>query len=358
VSNYFFGEGFPPATDLSFTLLSRPRFNVSRITESAVPLVQYLRYSFESSKYRVNIWKNSQILRHLCHVLELIEDWDEAARYLGILAEMNRKTGDFHFAADALLRKGQALYYAQKLDAADACLSAGLAVIDGFANKAPPYRTKLRLLNYLSMVKSDRGDNAGAFDILVNQCLPLAEEKCSEAAVASVQNRLGIVCLRMKDVVDAKQHLAEALEFRASVGMMSEAAKTLFAVGRAYREALELRQAAFLLELSAILQIQNDDFEMLGETQFECATVYCTFDDIDFPIAVSCSSVDFPDRKLRGTLEKLREIAGFSEIRLRSKQEARRVAYERLLAGRYNASKESIREKIATKLNEMKGSVE
>lgn len=347
----FFGDEFPlPPHDVSFAALSRARFSDRRLLEAASPLVSHLTNAYEASKNKGNVWKLGQVLSNLCHTLELTENWPEASRYFAALAKLNERTGDFHFRADALLRQGQALYFCGRLSEAEVSLRAGLSVIDD--HEAPPYRTKLRLLNYLAMVKSDLSEHETAEKILLEQCLPLAEAKCSHAAVASVHNRLGIILLKMGRQ-EAERHLISALVARTDMNMISEASKTLFLLGRTHRTNGLLKQAILLWEVAIRLQLQHDDFEILGETQFECGCAYADYPESQFPLTVTCSPVNFPNRELRRPLDRLRELAEIDEVSVSRARDGLRRAHERLLSSAYHSKDDQAAARVTSKITEV-----
>jgi tetratricopeptide (TPR) repeat protein len=347
----FFGSEFPlPPSQLGFEVLARTKLADDRLVEAVAPLIEHLTYLYESTRDKEDVWKASQILAHLCNALELGARWHELAKYSGLLAALNRRTDDFHFAADALLRRGQALYHLREFDAAESCLEDGLKEIDSVSNKTPPYRTQLRLLNYLAIVKSEKGQHAEAIKLLRERCLRLAEMECSGAAIASVQNRLGIINLNMGLPAEAKQYLIEALDARVQMGMITEASRTLFSLGRAFRAGGELRQAVFVWQVARLLQQRYDDLDMLGETELACGELYADLLDSDFPLNVECSPAHFNEPRLHRRLGDLSARVDIGKIHIRDAGQAARLAVEFLMASGCHLKNEELRQVATSRL--------
>ena len=92
--------------------------------------------------------------------------------------------------------------------------------------------------------------------------------------MASVWNRLGVVCLKLDEVPDAFDYLVRAIEKRADLEMRSEAARTLLTLGTAHERRGELSQAIAVWHLSANLQKKLRDYEWLARTCFELGRSY------------------------------------------------------------------------------------
>lgn len=245
-----------------------------RLRTLATPLVEYLDVEFHAAHDQKNVWKASQLLIWLCRLHELTGEWDRAAGGFAQLAELNAQTGDFHHVADAHLRHGLALFYNGKPDEAEALFQKGLDLLAQNDTKIPPPRTQLRLLNYLALAKSEQGHSSEARTILETRSLPLARTRSSKAAVASVQNRLGIICLKLDEVDAAFGFLVEALATRTRLGMRSEAARTLFTLGTVHEKRGELPQAILAWQVSANLQKKLRDHEWLARTSYELGRAY------------------------------------------------------------------------------------
>lgn len=270
-----FGEGFPvPPIWPNPAVSNYADLPLGRLRTLATPLVEYLDVEFRAAYDQTNVWKASQLLIWLCRLHELTGEWDRAASSFGQLAELNAKTGDFHHVADAHLRHGLALFYNGKPNEAEVLFQKGIDLLAENSSKIPPPRTQLRLLNYLALAKSEQGHADEARTILETRSLPLAQTRSSKAAVASVQNRLGVICLKLNDVGAAFGFLVKALGTRTSLCMRSEAARTLFTLGTVHEKRGELPQAIFAWQVSADLQKKLRDYEWLARTSYELGRAY------------------------------------------------------------------------------------
>ncbi len=342
-----FDPSFPrPDNFVDFTTLGRAHLGNLQIVAVAAPLIQQLKADFQAQHSNSNFRKAGSIVAHLCQLLELTENWTEIAVYSGKMAELNKKTEDFHYTADSFLRQGQALYYAKKLDKAEVSLRAGLEEIKKYHEKVPPYRTKLRLLNYMVMVTSAQGDDEGALRMAEGECLPLATDHCSDTAVAAVQNRIGILNFKLAHNDIARESLIKALETRVSKSMISECAKSLYTLAACYRVDDNLHVSLFLYQLSAKLQVLNCDFEVLSDTQFTAASIL--FDLVEkgvLPISFEADT-HLPSR-LRELLRPLCRFASFHEIRISEAVDAVRMILDHLGNAGFSASSEDFKAKIA-----------
>jgi len=345
----FFGSGFPlpPAQP---GLEGRPRLTDDGVADAAAPLIEHLTHLYESARDKERVWKPSQILGHLCDVLELGSRWRELAHYSALLADLHRRTGDFRLAADALLLRGKALYHLREFDAAASCLEAGLNEVDSLSNRTPPHRAQLALLNYLARVKNEQGRHGEAIKLLRERCLPLAEMEGSGASIASVHNRLGMVNLSMGSPGQAKQCLIEALDARARMGMFAKAARTLFFLGQALRAGGELRQTVFVWQVARLLQQRYDDLDMLGETELACGELYAGLRDADLPLKVECSSAHFSDARLRKRLGELSERVDIAKVQIRDGAQAAHLAAVLLAASRSHLKNEELRQAATSRL--------
>lgn len=339
-----FGPDVPQPTGAKRDIptFNRSRVNSSEIRNAAAPLIIVLQQLFESNESNGNVWKNGQILAHLCSILELTEKWADAAHFLGVLAKNNRKTNDFHFEADAHLRQGQAHFFNREIEKAENAIGAGLNVIRDFAYRTPPYRTQLRLLNYKAMILSEYGRHDEALEILEKECLPLAEEKCSNGALASVRNRIGMIMVRRGDNAQkAIAHLQEALEFRAEMGMFSEASRTLYLMGCAFGELMkDYPRALIVWEIASRIQTKYSDFDVLAQTQLGCGLAYLELSTARFPIRITTTLIS--DRKLQSRLEKVAGNVGFREIDITNAASCLDLAQSRLQGARVNAMDSTI----------------
>jgi tetratricopeptide (TPR) repeat protein len=162
-----FGDEFPKPPIIPDSAVSNyADVAVDKVRALATPLIEFLNAEFRLANDQHNIWKASQFLIRVCALYELTSDWQRAADSFGRLAELNRQTGDFHHVADALLRRGLALFYAGSAKEAETQFQAGLDVIAEHSSKVPPYRTELRLLNYLALAKSELGESEEARRLL------------------------------------------------------------------------------------------------------------------------------------------------------------------------------------------------
>lgn len=301
-----FGEGFPvPPLRPDSALSNYADVARSELRRRARPLAEFLDAEFSIAADQQNVWKASQLLIRLCELYELTAEWSRAADRFAILAELNRTTGDFHYAADALLRRGIALFYDGMAAEAETSFRKGLDLLTDYSNKIPPPRTQLRLLNYLAMARSEQGDHAQARNLLETKSLRLAKDRGSDAALASVWNRLGVVCLKLDDVPAAFDYLVKALERRTELKMRSEAARTLLTLGAAHERLGALPEAIAVWKLSATLQKKLGDHEWLARTCYELGRGYAQLSRTTrWPessmIMVTLSKTNFPDvRELR-----------------------------------------------------------
>jgi tetratricopeptide (TPR) repeat protein len=275
-----FGHDFPkPPVAPDFSVSNYADVAIGKVRKLSTPLIEFFDTEFRSANDQKNIWKASQFLVHLCELYELTADWQRAADSFAMLAEINKKTGDFHHVADSLLRRGLALFYAGLAKEAETQFQNGLDVIAEHSSKTPPFRTELRLWNYLALAKNELGDSEGARRLLETRSLHLAKNRSSQAAVASVHNRLGIVCLRLGDLPAAADNLIQALEIRVKLSMRSEAVRTLFVLGNVHESKGELPQAILIWQITVALQRALRDYESIAKTSFELGRTYILLHD-------------------------------------------------------------------------------
>ncbi len=311
-----FGHDFPkPPVTPDRGVSNYADVAVGKVRRLSTPLIEFFETEFRSANDQKNIWKASQFLIRLCELYELTANWQRAADAFAKLAELNKQTGDFHHVADALLRQGLALFYAGLAKEAEARFQNGLDVIAEHSSKTPPFRTELRLLNYLALAKNELGDSEGARRLLETRSLPLAQNRSSKAAVASVHNRLGIVCLRLGDLAAAAEYLSRALEMRIQLSMRSEAVRTLFVLGSVHERKGELPQAILIWQITVELQKTLRDYESIAKTAFELGRSYIFLFDSPIwekedRISVSLIDANFPDNRELKSLHKLREGGG------------------------------------------------
>lgn len=311
-----FGHDFPPPPVTPDPAVSNyADVAVGKARRLATPLIEFFETEFRAANDQKNIWKASQFLIRLCELYELTANWERATISFAKLAELNKQTGDFHHVADALLRQGLALFYAGFAKEAEAQFQNGLDVIAEHSSKTPPFRTELRLLNYLALAKNELGDSESARRLLETRSLPLAQNRSSKAAVASVHNRLGIVCLRLGDLAAAAEYLSCALEMRIQLSMRSEAVRTLFVLGSLHERKGELPQAILIWQITVELQKTLRDYESIAKTSFELGRSYVSL--FNNPIweeedrlSISLCAANFPDNRELKSLQRLRESGG------------------------------------------------
>jgi tetratricopeptide (TPR) repeat protein len=260
-------------------------------------------------------------LNQVCLLLELTGDFERASIHLAELARLNNHTDDFHFAADAFLRCGQAQLHADCLPDAIQSFDSGLKVIEDHKERTPPHRIRLRLLSYRAIAKLRSDQPLEARRILLEEALPLAESECSPPAIASVHNRLAIVALKLKEPVQAMHHVLVALECRLARDMRSEVARSLVTVARVHHAKNELEQAIFIWELSLSLQQALNDHETLAQTYYLLATVYALLHEklaLRSPqkLAIIVTSEWFPDSTELRLLEQVIQQSAFQKIEL------------------------------------------
>lgn len=341
-----FGPNLPCGTGINRMTVSRSRVGTEEIIEAASPLIEALRQAYEARRHNRNIWKNGQILSNLCAVLEIAEGWEAAAEYFDALAAINREAGDFHLVADARLRQAQALHAINDLNGTEAAVTMGLEVIEEFLERVPPYRTQLRLLNLRATIHAERREYREAFNILAEECLPLASDRCSYAAVASVENRLGMICIRLERIEEAVTYLFSAMKSRHRMHMISELSRTLYLLGTAFELRSQLPQAIFLWEVASRLQTKNEDIDALADTQLACGNAYFTLRGSSLPMKISARPALFADREQCAFLDSLSKEADFSEIIGNNRDEATKYARDYLRRARYSARNGDMKEGI------------
>ena len=334
-----FGPNVPEFWARDSTALARPRLQNSKLPLAATPLIEELREIYESERRHDNVWKRSELLVHLCSVLELAGRWDELPDLLDRLATLNAKTGDFHYEADARLRQAQALFQQGEFGEAAKAITKGLSVIDGNAERSPPYRTKLRLLNYRAAILMKQGENAEAFEILAKQCFPLARDYCSHSAVSNVQHRLGVVNLALDRPDDAEEELTKALASRVGLSMFTEAARTLGDLGRTSTASGLYVRAVLLFELSLANHRANNDEADLPKAALACGSAYIELHRMSLPIMISCASNIVQGHGLYPLVIPLNDkLSRPIRIELRHPLAALEKAKEHLLVARYRSA--------------------
>jgi tetratricopeptide (TPR) repeat protein len=317
-----FGDDFPhPPVSLDLTVSNYAEVGLAKMRTLTAPVIQFLESEFRTANDQQNVWKASQFLVHVCELYELTAEWARAAECAGKLAELNERTGDFHHVADALLRQGLALYYNRNAKEAKTKFERGLSVIAEYSSKVPPYRTQLRLSNYLALANNELGDSLLARQILESNSLPLAKDRCSRAAVASVENRLGVICLRLNDLRAAADYLISALGTRVQLSMRSEAARTMVTLGTVHERMGEPLQAAFIWHVSAGLQAALRDSEVLAKTFYELGCLYVRLQQAPLwyrgdELVVGLSANHFPEPKELCALEKICERERPQDLRI------------------------------------------
>ena len=270
-----FGDDFPePVIRPDPTLSNYADISQNELRRLTRPLAEFLDAEYSVAFRQNNVWKASQLLNYLCKIHELAAEWGDAAHKLNILGELNAKTDDFHHVADAWLRQAIACFYDSLYNEAENCCRAGLNVIAQHSGRTPPPRTELRLLNYFAMARSKQGHLGEAREILETRCLPLAKDHGSAAAVASVWNRLGSVCLALNDVSCAFDYLVKAFASRTRLQMHSEAALTLSKLGVTHERKGELPQAIVAWKISVEMQKSLRDFARLSRAYYELGIAY------------------------------------------------------------------------------------
>ena len=271
----FFGPSMPlPTVQHEPALYNDAEVKSDELNTIAGPLITWLLKEASIADEQKNVWKASSLLNQACNLLDLIGDSERAAVHLAELARLNNHTDDFHFAADAFLRCGQAQLHAGCLPDAIRSFDSGLKIIEVHKDRTPPHRIRLRLLSYRAIAKLEFDQPLEARRILLEEALPLAESECSPPAIASVHNRLAIVALKLKDPDEAMHHVLAALECRLARDMRSEVARSLVTVARVHFAKNDLEQAVFIWELSLSLQQALNDHETLAQTHYLLATAY------------------------------------------------------------------------------------
>lgn len=271
----FFGRSLPlPTAQHEPALYNNAEVQSDELNAAAGPLITWLLKEVSVANEQKNVWKASSLLNQACFLLELIGDYERAAIHLEELARLNNHTDDFHFAADAYLRCGQAYLHAGCVPDAIESFDSGLKVIEDHKGRTPPHRVRLRLLSYRAIAKLELDQPLEARRILLEEALPLAESECSPPAIASVHNRLAIVALRLKEPGEAMRHVLAALECRLARDMRSEVARSLVTIGRVHYAKNDFEQAVFIWELSLSLQQALNDHEALAQTYYLLATAY------------------------------------------------------------------------------------
>jgi tetratricopeptide (TPR) repeat protein len=207
-------------------------------------------------------------------LLERTNQWGQAEINLGSLAKLNTDTGDFHFAANAHLRRGQAQLRAGFPKRANESFLTALKIIKQNEGKTPPYRVHLRLLNYQALVLRAKGELPKALDKLKNESLPMANDHCSRAAFASVINRIALVECELKDFASAYSHILEAIRIRLKFNMRSEAVRSLLILGTIHEGNGEQEKELFVWELALRWQQYLGDDESMPEALFRIGSLY------------------------------------------------------------------------------------
>ncbi|MEK7782034.1 MAG: tetratricopeptide repeat protein [Verrucomicrobiota bacterium] len=318
----FFGPLIPlPTAQHEPALYNNAEVKGDELNAASGPLVAWLLKEASISKDQKNVWKASSLLNQACFILELIGDYDRVAIHLAELARLNNHTDDFHFAADAFLRCGQAHLHAGNLLDAIQSFDSGLKVIEDRKGRTPPHRVRLRLLSYRAIAKLEADQPMEARRILLEEALPLAEAECSPPAIASVHNRLAIVALKLKEPDQAMQHVLAALQCRFARDMRSEVARSLVTVARVHFARNELEQAVLVWELSLSLQQALNDHESLAQTHYLLATTYALLHEkhearSPQKLKIAVSSEWFPDASELRLLEQVAHQAPFQKIDL------------------------------------------
>jgi tetratricopeptide (TPR) repeat protein len=334
-----FGPNVTPYWARDSTALVRPRLKSDRLALAAIPLIEELGELFEAGRWHDNVWKRSELLVHLCSVLELAGKWKELPDLLDRLAKLNCKTGDFHYEADARLRQAQALFQLGELDPAADAITRGLSVIEDNTERSPPYRTKLRLLNYRAAILMRQGQNTEAFDVLARECFPLAQDYCSVSAILNVQNRLGVVNLALGLIEDAEKELTKALAGRVGLSMFTEAARTLSDLGRTSTASGQFVRAALLFEISLENHRQNNDEADLSKAALACGLAYIDLHGTPHPIAINCALNIVKGQGLYPSVLQLNEkLSRPIQIKLRHPVVTLEKAKEHLLVARYRSA--------------------
>lgn len=333
--------------------LVRARLSSEPIVEAALPLLTELQSAYLSRKANENYWRTGDLLVRMISVYELIEDWGAAATLLGDLARINKVTGDFYFEADALLRQGQAYYNLRDFEAAHQALTRGVEVIEDNHPKAPPYRTKLRLLNYLAMVKAESGNLDEAVSMLENDCLDLAAKHCSQVAVANVHHKIGSFKVRARDPQGALLHLTASLATRRDTRMMSEVSRTLKEIGCAFDQLEKTEIALLVWEIAYHLQSKHEDRDIMGHTLHLSGCGFQKISEMDLPKTASCKPKWINDPKLQTVLMRLQDDERVPDLVVRSKEKALQEGRRRLQRARPFVQDEETRKDIELRLSDI-----
>lgn len=273
--HHFFSRDFPiPTVRHEPALYNNAEIQSDELKTLVDPLINLLATEAKIAASQNNVWKASSLLNHVCDLDELVGNWSQAEIHLAHLAALNTRTGDFHFAADAYLRRGQALLHDGDAPAALQAFEEGIRVIKKNKDRTPPHRVNLRLLSYKAIAKLEMNDPVEARRILSEDALPLATNECSPPALASVHNRLALVALKIKDLSAAMGHVLVALETRLECDMRSEVARSLATLARVHWAKNEIEQAVFIGELSLHMQQALNDHETLAQTHYFLGTGY------------------------------------------------------------------------------------
>jgi len=321
--DFFSGELPLPTVRNEPALYNKAEIQSDELRSVADPLLNLLEKQAKIAADQKNIWKASGLYNHVCDLAELAGYWTRAEIHLARLAELNTQTGDFHFAADAYLRRGQVLLHNRQAEAALLSIEDGIRVIKDHKGRTPPHRVYLRLLSYKAIAKLDLDDPQEARRILIEEALPLASKECSPPALASVHNRLALVELKLGGLPEAMKHVLLALEIRLKSNMRSEVARSLATLARVHWAMKEIEQAVFIGELSLYLQEALNDHETLAQTHYFLGTAYAELNEDraggqKHKLVLRMNPACFRNPNEANLLEKAYDMAAFPPIERRS----------------------------------------